>query len=151
MSLWQRVRNFIGGEKSAPPARATPPSVPIQDDEPEIVVPEITVEELQAQLAGSGSDAPETNAPLVIDVREPYEWRLVRLAAARHIPMNEIPAQIATIPRDRPLVVMCAHGSRSYSVAAWLIEQGFNAASLAGGITQWASRGGAVEQGAPKG
>lgn len=142
MSLWQRVRNLIGGEKSAPPSSPTPPRVPIQNDEAEIVVPEITVEQLQAALA-------ETNAPLVIDVREPYEWRLVRMAAARHIPMNEVPTQVASIPRDRPVVVMCAHGSRSYSVAAWLIKQGFNASSLAGGITQWASRGGVVEQGDP--
>ena len=149
MSLWQRVRNLIGGEKRAPATPSTTPRVPLQDDEPEIIVPEITVEQLQAQLSDPLSGSSETNAPLVIDVREPYEWRLARMAAARHIPMNDVPAHVATLPRDRPLVVMCAHGSRSYSVAAWLIEQGFHASSLAGGITRWASRGGAVEQGDP--
>jgi rhodanese-related sulfurtransferase len=137
MNLWKRVQNFFGGEKSTPPP---PPHLPIEDDEPEIVVPEITVEQLQTALSDS-------LPPLVIDVREPYEWRLVRMTAARHIPMNEIPAHLDSLPRDRPVIVMCAHGSRSYSVAAWLIEQGVDASSLAGGITQWASRGGAVEQG----
>lgn len=141
MNLWQRVQNLFGGEKSAPPP---PPRAPIENDEPEIVVPEISVEQLQAALADS---QPPAGIPLVIDVREPYEWRLVRMTAARHIPMNEIPALLDSIPRDRPVVVMCAHGSRSYGVAAWLIEQGVDASSLAGGITQWANRGGAVEQG----
>jgi rhodanese-related sulfurtransferase len=112
----------------------------MQEDEPEISVPEISVEELQAALA-------QAQPPLMIDVREPYEWRLVRMTEAHHIAMNEIPTRLNSIPRDRPVVVMCAHGSRSYSVAAWLIEQGVNASSLAGGITAWARRGGAVEQG----
>jgi adenylyltransferase/sulfurtransferase len=137
MGFWARVQQILGGgKKSVPP----PLSVPVDEDEPEIVVPEITVEQLQAALQ-------EADAPLVIDVREPHEWRLVRMSLARHIPMNEIPAYLDSIPHDRPVVVMCAHGSRSYSVAAWLIEQGVDASSLAGGITQWASRGGAVEQG----
>jgi rhodanese-related sulfurtransferase len=69
------------------------------------------------------------------------------MAAARYVPMNDVPDSLDSIPRDRPIVVVCAHGSRSYSVAAWLIEQGYDASSLAGGITQWASQGGEVEQG----
>jgi rhodanese-related sulfurtransferase len=137
MNLWKRVQKLIGGKPNAPMPR---PRLPIVDDEPEISVPEISVEELQAELASP-------QPPLVIDVREPYEWRLVRMAEARHIPMNEVPNQLESIPRDRGVVVMCSHGSRSYSVAAWLIEQGVQASSLAGGITQWAARGGPVEQG----
>jgi rhodanese-related sulfurtransferase len=137
VNLWQRVQGMLGGKKSTPSPR---PSLPIQDDEPEIVVPEITVEELRNALA-------QPEPPLVLDVREPYEWRLVRMAAARHLPMNDVPAQLETLPRDRAVVVLCAHGSRSYSVAAWLIEQGINASSLDGGITDWARCGGAIEQG----
>ncbi len=140
MSLWQRVRKILGSEKKVPQPPSVTPYVSTQEEEPEIVVPEITVEQLQVALSAS-------EPPLVIDIREPYEWRLVRMAAARHLPMNEVPAQLDTIPRDRAVVVLCAHGSRSYSVAAWLLEQGINAASLAGGITQWARHGGAVEQG----
>lgn len=140
MGLWQRIRGWFGQEKSASPPPPVSMQSMIQDDEPEIVVPEITVEELQSQLA-------ESDPPLVLDVREMHEWRLVRMAEARHLPMNDVPARVDTLPRDRTVVVICAHGSRSYSVAAWLIEQGFNAGSLAGGITQWASRGGPVVQG----
>jgi rhodanese-related sulfurtransferase len=120
------------------PRRPLPPPAPV--DEPEIEVPEIAVETLQTALASS-------TPPLVIDIREPYEWQLVRMRDVRHIPMNDVPAHLDSLPHDRTVVVMCAHGSRSYSVAAWLIEQGIQAVSLAGGITQWAQRGGQVEQG----
>ncbi len=139
MRLWNLIRGLL--EKKKPPIRSSRPPVYVEE-EPEVVVPEVTVEELQNALA-------QAEPPVVIDVREPHEWRLVRMAQARHLPMNDLPAQVETLPRDRSLVILCAHGSRSYSVAAWLIEQGFEASSLQGGITQWASRGGVVEQGAP--
>jgi rhodanese-related sulfurtransferase len=142
MKLWKRLRGLLIGEKSAP----LPPLTMREDerdDEQELVTPEITAEQLRSALA-------ESVPPYVIDVREEYEWRLVRMRAARHIPMNDIPAHLDTIPRERAIVVMCAHGSRSYGVAAWLIEQGYQASSLAGGITQWASQGGEVMQGAPQ-
>ena len=147
MNLWKRVRSIWGGEaKSAPPRRVPPVSMmPVSmmaEEAPEIVVPELSSAQLQAVLL-------EDEPPLVIDIREPYEWRLVRMPGARHLPMNDVPAQLETLPRDRAVVVLCAHGSRSYSVAAWLIEQGIEASSLAGGISQWASQGGVVEQGAP--
>ena len=139
MNLWRRVRTLLRGEK-----KLSPPNIAMQDelenDEPEVVVPEITSEELQAALG-------EPTPPLVLDVRELHEWRLVRMEEARHLPMNDVPDHLDTLPRDRTVVVMCAHGSRSYSVAAWLIEQGINASSLAGGITQWARSGGTVTQG----
>ena len=137
MKLWKQVQQLFGGKPQLP---LPPPRLSFPNDEPELEVPEITVEELRAKLASS-------TPPLVIDVREPYEWRLVRMAAARHLPMNDVPGEVETLPRDREVVVICAHGSRSYSVAAWLIEQGIVASSLAGGITAWANQGGAVAQG----
>ena len=141
MNLWKRVRTIFGSApRAATPRVVSPPMM--AEEEPEIAVPEITAVQLQAALQGS-------EPPLVIDVREPYEWRLVRMEGARHVPMNDIPAQHDTLPRDRAVVVICAHGNRSYCVAAWLIEQGIDASSLAGGITQWARQGGMVEQGAP--
>jgi rhodanese-related sulfurtransferase len=141
LNLWKRLSALLTSEKSKP-ATSLPPSLP--DDEPEISVPELTVDQLQMALATA-------EPPLVIDVREPYEWRLVRLPTAMnsvlHIPMNDLPNKLAGLPHDHEIVVLCAHGSRSYSVAAWLNEQGYHASSLAGGITEWARRGGMVEQG----
>jgi rhodanese-related sulfurtransferase len=136
MNLWKKVRRMVQGEQTQMPPR--PPI--LAEDEPEAIVPEISPMELQALLA-------QDDAPLLIDIREAYEWRLVRVPFARHVPMNEVPGLLESLPRDRAIVVMCAHGSRSYSVAAWLIEQGLEASSLAGGISQWAHEGGTVEQG----
>jgi rhodanese-related sulfurtransferase len=84
--------------------------------------------------------------PLLLDVREPYEWRQVHIPFALQIPMNEVPHRVAELPKDRPIVVICAHGSRSYGVAGYLIEQGYTAYSLSGGITQWGRAGGEVSR-----
>lgn len=46
--------------------------------------------------------------------------------------------------RDADIVVYCAHGNRSYGVAGYLIENGFRARSLRGGIVEWQARGGEV-------
>ena len=89
----------------------------------------------------------EDDAPLVIDIREPYEWRLVRMPGARHLPMNDVPAQVDTLPRDRAVVVLCAHGSRSYSVAAWLIEQGITAQGITIEDDVWIGAGAIVTDG----
>ncbi len=142
MGLWQAIRRLVGQTEPSP----RPPVIVNADQaagEDETVAAEVTVDDLRAALA-------QADPPLVLDIREPFEWRQVRMPGATHIPMNSIPAHLAELPRDRAIVVVCAHGSRSYSVAAWLTEQGLHAASLHGGITQWAIHGGPVEPGAPQ-
>ena len=94
---------------------------------------EISVQDLcEMRTTGAGHT--------VLDVREPHEVDLVSLEGALAIPMNTIPDNLAQLPRDTPLVIMCHHGPRSGNVTAWLREQGFdNATNLAGGIHQWAA------------
>ena len=58
------------------------------------------------------------------------------------------PDRLDNLPKDRPIVVMCAHGNRSYGVTAYLNEQGFDAHNLTGGITRWRMQGGDTEVGA---
>jgi rhodanese-related sulfurtransferase len=122
------------------PAPAKKPMTPLSPEpEPEeIVVPELTPREVQERLRG---DAP----PLLLDVREPYEWRQVRIPDALHIPMNSVPDRLDALPSDRPIVVFCAHGIRSFGVAHFLRQHGLEAYNLAGGITQWQIQGGEVE------
>jgi rhodanese-related sulfurtransferase len=81
--------------------------------------------------------------PLVLDVREPWELQTAsvkpeagfELAA---IPMNQIPARLAELDPERPVAVLCHHGSRSQRVAMFLAQQGFeNVANIAGGIEAW--------------
>jgi rhodanese-related sulfurtransferase len=79
------------------------------------------------------------NAPVVLDVREPFEVALCRLPGSVAIPLAQVPDQLAALPRDRPILVLCHHGSRSLSAAKFLRAKGLNrATSLRGGIHEWA-------------
>jgi len=78
-------------------------------------------------------------AHLVLDVREAEELEICRLEGALHIPMGEVPARIAELPRGTPLVVMCHHGGRSRMITGLLRRAGLdNAVNLEGGIDAWA-------------
>jgi rhodanese-related sulfurtransferase len=75
----------------------------------------------------------------LLDVREPGELVAASVAGAVHIPMGEVPARLAELPRDREVVVMCHAGGRSLRVAHFLASQGFGPVhNLAGGIMAWA-------------
>ncbi len=76
---------------------------------------------------------------VVLDVREAEELAICRLEAALHIPMQQIPARLAELPVDEPLVVICHHGMRSMQVVNFLRDAGrHNAVNLDGGIDAWA-------------
>ncbi|HEU5163043.1 MAG TPA: molybdopterin-synthase adenylyltransferase MoeB [Thermoanaerobaculia bacterium] len=75
---------------------------------------------------------------LVLDVREDYEWAVAHLEEATHIPMGRLRDGIATLPRDREIVVYCRSGSRSANAAAMLRNAGFaRVKNLTGGLTAW--------------
>src|SRR5687768_7558324 len=80
-------------------------------------------------------------APLVIDVREPWELQLARIPDVVHVPMNQIPARLAELSRETETIVMCHVGGRSLRVAHFLANQGFtNVANLTGGIAAWSEQ-----------
>ena len=78
---------------------------------------------------------------LLLDCRNPDEHKLVNIAQARLIPMNELPQRVGELDefRQAEIVVHCHHGGRSLKVTHWLRQQGFeNVRNLTGGIDQWA-------------
>jgi rhodanese-related sulfurtransferase len=81
------------------------------------------------------------NAPdetLLLDVREHAELEIASVAAARHIPMGEIPARLSELDPQQTVVCMCHHGGRSAQVAGYLESQGYSRViNLAGGIEAW--------------
>jgi rhodanese-related sulfurtransferase len=80
--------------------------------------------------------------PLLLDVRQPQEVAAEGIIeGSLHIPMNELPARVAELPHDREIVAVCKRGQRSYNVAAWLKQQGYEALSLAGGLDAWRAAG----------
>ena len=77
--------------------------------------------------------------PVLLDVREPWEFQTCHIAGSTHVPMNEIPARAAEIDPDGEVVVICHHGGRSMQVAMFLEKQGYaKVHNLAGGVDQWA-------------
>ena len=75
----------------------------------------------------------------IIDVREPFELTICRVAGAEHIPMRQIPAHVDSLARDKHLLILCHVGGRSLRVTEFLRAQGFTAVSnIAGGIDAWA-------------
>jgi adenylyltransferase/sulfurtransferase len=76
---------------------------------------------------------------VLLDVREPDEWDICHVAGARHLPMGRVAEALATLPADRPLLVLCHHGGRSRRVTEFLRQRGFpNAGNVRGGIDAWA-------------
>lgn len=85
----------------------------------------------------------QEGAPLVLDVREPWELQTASIAPAGFellaMPMNQLPARVGELPQDRPVACLCHHGARSQRVAMFLEQQGFaRVANIAGGIDAWA-------------
>jgi len=86
----------------------------------------------------------------LLDVRTPGEYRQARLENARLIPIDQLVNRLAEIPRDRPVLVYCAVGSRSSQVVNYLARRGYpEVYNLSGGIYAWAQRGYPILRGGP--
>ena len=87
------------------------------------------------------------NPPLLLDVREPWEFERCKLEHSVLVPMRQIPSAMNQLDPDSEIVVICHHGIRSRSVAAYLASNDFNhVINLSGGIDQWAKQ---VDQSMP--
>jgi adenylyltransferase/sulfurtransferase len=94
----------------------------------------ITAGELKA-LQDSGADF------LLVDVREPAEWEIVRIPGAVLIPKGELPAKLAELPQNKPIIAYCKTGVRSAEALALLKNAGFaDAKHVLGGVTAWATQ-----------
>jgi rhodanese-related sulfurtransferase len=87
---------------------------------------------------------------VVLDVREDDEWAAGRVEGSVHIPLGELGARFTELP-DGPVLVVCRSGHRSAYATAYLVDQGFEAVNLAGGLVDWerAGRPLVTEDGSP--
>ena len=92
---------------------------------------EITARELKGRMdAGM--------APVILDVREPFEAAICRLPGAILIPLGELPRRLGELDPHSEIVVHCKSGTRSARAVGLLREQGFTrAVNLTGGILNW--------------
>lgn len=81
-------------------------------------------------------------AVYLLDVRTPEEYRQAHLTGAVLIPINEMERRLGEIPKNRPVVVYCAVGSRSCLVADLLARKGFREVyNVVDGIVGWYRHG----------
>jgi rhodanese-related sulfurtransferase len=94
----------------------------------------ISAPELAAWLAD-----PNRQQPLLLDVRENWEFETCHIAGATQIPMHLVPIRAGELDDDVDIVCICHHGARSMQVAAFLERNGFTRiTNLTGGIHAWA-------------
>jgi rhodanese-related sulfurtransferase len=77
----------------------------------------------------------------VVDVRYPNEWEAGRIQGALHVVADELAERLGSLDRDRPVVTVCRSGQRSAAAARMLVEEGFDAQNLDGGLDAWVAAG----------
>lgn len=99
------------------------------------MIAQLEPRELAAWRADAGRPA-----PLLIDVREPWEYAHCHIEGSQLIPLQTIPSRVEEVPQDRDIVLVCHHGNRSQRVAQWLEQAGYSRLfNLRGGVEAWAS------------
>lgn len=94
---------------------------------------QISAPELAAWLGDASREK-----PVLLDVREPWEFERAKIEGAQLVPMREVPARVSEIDQSKPVVAICHHGGRSMQVAVFLEKAGYkNVHNLAGGVDAW--------------
>lgn len=97
-------------------------------------VPGISAAALDEKLKGK-------DRPLLLDVRQPEEFRNGHIAGARLIPLGELPKHIQELPQGKEIVCVCASGNRSTSASKMLMQAGYPVLNLQGGMFGWRQAG----------
>lgn len=96
----------------------------------------MTASELAAWLAD-----PDRPKPLLLDVREPWEFQTCHIADSVPMPMQSVPARLNELDEEAPVVCICHRGMHSMAVAAFLEKHGFTqVTNLTGGVHAWAQQ-----------
>ncbi len=98
---------------------------------PPTAVPQVDAAEAARRLEGGQA--------LLLDVREPDEWAGGHAPQAVHLALSAFDP--ASVPRDRPVVVVCRVGGRSQRAAEALQASGVDVVNLDGGMLAWAAQG----------
>jgi len=73
-----------------------------------------------------------------LDVRTTEQYQAGHIAQARHVPAAEIDQKVASLPKNKPLIVVCETSREAAKVAAKLRTQGFTEVhTLEGGMRAW--------------
>ena len=103
-------------------------------------LPAVSAQDLSERLKDS-------KRPLVLDVRQPDEYREGHIAGAKLIPLGELNQRLKELSKDKEIVCVCASGSRSSSATKMLVGAGYNAINMNGGMFTWQRAGLPVKKG----
>ena len=78
---------------------------------------------------------------VLLDVREPSEWRAGHAPKARHIPLGELDRRRKELPAGREIITVCRSGHRSAQAAGILAADGHAVCNLSGGMRAWSAAG----------
>jgi rhodanese-related sulfurtransferase len=79
--------------------------------------------------------------PVIIDVREPFEYVSGHAPTAASFPLGELVGRVEELDRDNIVYVICESGGRSAQAVDWLNTQGFDAVNVEGGTSAWRNSG----------
>ena len=85
--------------------------------------------------------------PFLLDVREPQEYREGHIDGARLLPLGELGKRLNELPRDREILVICRSGNRSGTATRQLLNAGYQAINLNGGMLGWQRAGFPIRRG----
>jgi rhodanese-related sulfurtransferase len=77
----------------------------------------------------------------VVDVRQPSEWRHGHIDGSENEPLMQLKRRLATLPRDKTIITVCASGHRSAAAARTLQRAGYTVQNLKGGMHAWRKAG----------
>jgi rhodanese-related sulfurtransferase len=81
----------------------------------------------------------EHETPMLLDVREPWEFEICHIDGSVNIPMGQVSRQLEQLQTASEIVVICHHGIRSQQVIIFLQQQSVaTLVNLDGGVDAWA-------------
>jgi rhodanese-related sulfurtransferase len=78
---------------------------------------------------------------VLLDVRNANEWEAGHAPGATWVPLGELESARFSLPMNRKIVCICRSGQRSQRAAAELLQMGFDAANMEGGMRAWTAQG----------
>jgi NADPH-dependent 2,4-dienoyl-CoA reductase/sulfur reductase-like enzyme/rhodanese-related sulfurtransferase len=92
----------------------------------------VAADVLQGDMPLVHWDAARTG--FLLDVREPAELAVENVPEALDIPLGQLRARLGELPRDREIHVICRSGQRAYLATRILLQNGFKARNISGGM-----------------
>jgi rhodanese-related sulfurtransferase len=106
-------------------------------------IPQLEPDQVKALIA-------QSPRPFLLDVRTTDEYKQAHIGGAELIPLDELQAKTARLPKEREIICVCASGSRSSAAARHLSGQGYKVSNMRGGMSRWVRAGLPIKTGMAK-